>query len=81
MFYFAFGLLLSQVAITLRFVVASGCSTHRPNRTPRIYAITGNNRLIAGCLSFMSLVQFGYGMYVLIRYGLRGCESLFPLLE
>ena len=74
-------MLFSQAAITLRFVVASGCHTERPNRTPRIYAITGNSRLTTGCLAFMTFAQFALGMYLMIRFALEDCGSLFPVLE
>ena len=58
-----------------------GLSCVETNRTPRIYAVTGNNRLIAGCLSFLSSVQFAFGIYLSIRFALRGRGSLLPFLE
>ena len=44
---------------------------------PRVYAVTGNNRRIRACLSLLTLVQFAFGMYLVVRFSLQPCA--FPL--
>ena len=79
-FYFTFATLFAQAVITLRFVKVLVVLLNDPT-VHRIYAVTGNNRLIAACLFFMTSVQFAFGMYLFIRLTLQGCGSLFPVLE
>ena len=79
-FYITFATLFAQAVITLRFVVVLVVLPKRPT-VNRIYAVTGNNRLIAASLSFMTFVQFAFGMYVSIRFALQSCESPFLVLE
>ena len=49
----------------------------QPNHTLRVYAVTGNNRLIGAGLSFITLVQFTLGMYMSVLFALQGCASPF----
>jgi len=44
--------------------------------TLRVYAVTGNSRWICTCLSFMTLVQFSFGMYFAIRLSLQPSAEL-----
>jgi len=39
--------------------------------TLRVYAVTGNNRWIRNSLSFITVVQFGFGMYGAVRFSLQ----------
>ena len=79
-FYFTFAMLFAQAVITLRFVEVLVVLLNGPT-VHRIYAVTGNNRLISACLSFITSVQFAFGTYLSIRFALRSCGSLSPLLE
>lgn len=46
---------------------------------PRVYAVTGNNRRIRACLSLLTLVQFAFGMYLVVRFSLQ--PGAFPFLH
>ena len=79
MSYFTFAMLFAQVVVTLRFVAASTLSLF-PTAThyiPRVYAVTGKNRRIASYLTSVALIQFAFGIYLTIRFGLLPRTSLF----
>lgn len=77
MFYFTFATLFAQTTITLRCVIGFVSFELGPHHTSRVYAVTGNNRWIASCLTFVTWVQFIFGMYLVVFFALQPGKSLF----
>ena len=61
-------------------VKTSGYPTLTSYHTPRVYAVTGRNRWIASCLSFMTFVQVAFGTACAIYYALHPGTISLPVL-
>ena len=78
--YYVFATLFAQLAITLRLATPSDYHTPATLREPRVYAVTGQNRWIAFCLSLVTFVQAAFGMTTAIYFAFRpGMVSLLAL--
>ena len=69
--------LLAQAVLTLRSVFLGGGGFALITvEWDRIYAVTRKNRIIASCLSAISISQLILGLYMTVDTVRRGCESV-----
>ena len=80
MFYCVSATVFAQVVITMRFVPTSSLPYVNRSRVLRVYAIAGNNRLVASYLFFVTIAQFAFGIYLTVRFALRPGMSVFLCL-